>query len=159
MSLLGHSGPIYSSAISKDSRFVLSAGADGMVRLWSARKSAALVAYRGHSHPVLHVAFSPHNAHFLTGCYDGALRVFTTERRSPLRVLTGHMSDVNHAVFHPNGAYCLSGSLDGTVIANVTLSVATTSTLPFAFPVSLTPSHTDNRSACGTLGLLDASAF
>ena len=114
-SLVGHSGPVYSCALSRDSRFVLSGGQDGGVRLWSARHAQCLVSYRGHAHPVFHVSFSPHNAHFLTSCYDGALRLYTTERRAPLRVLAGHTADVNHATFHPNGAYALSASEDSTL--------------------------------------------
>ena len=39
-SLYGHSGPVYSTAISRDSKFILSAGADGGVRLWSARHAS-----------------------------------------------------------------------------------------------------------------------
>ena len=108
LSLVGHTGPVYSCAFSRDSRFVLSAGQDGGVRLWAARHAQCLVAYRGHAHPVFHAAFSPHNAHFITSCYDGALRLYTTERRAPLRVLAGHTSDINHGSFHPNGAYALS---------------------------------------------------
>ena len=90
--LYGHQGPVYSAAVAKDSKFLLSGGMDGIVRLWSVTHSTCLVAYRGHGHPVFHVAFSPHNSHFLTGCYDGAMRIYTTERRAPLRVLAGHLA-------------------------------------------------------------------
>ena len=100
----GHTGPVYSCALSRDERFLLSAAQDGGVRLWAARHAQCLVSYRGHSHPVFHVSFSSHNAQFLTSCYDGAVRLFTTERRTPLRVLGGHTADVNVGVFHPNGA-------------------------------------------------------
>ena len=114
-SLYGHSGPVYSTSASRDSKFLLSAGQDGGVRLWSLRHGCCLMSYREHGCPVFHTAFSPHNSHFLTGGYDGALRIFTTERRAPLRVLAGHHGDINHAIFHPNGAYALSGSHDGTL--------------------------------------------
>ena len=100
----GHTGPVYSCALSRDERFLLSAAQDGGVRLWAARHAQCLVSYRGHSHPVFHVSLSSHNAQFLTSCYDGAVRLFTTERRTPLRVLAGHTADVNVGVFHPNGA-------------------------------------------------------
>jgi WD40 repeat protein len=113
--LVGHSGPVFSTAFSRESRYLLSAGQDGCVRLWSVRHAVCLVQYRSHGYPVNHVAFSPHNSQFLTACYDGGLRIFTTERRAPLRVLAGHLSDVTHAIFHPNGAYALSASEDGTL--------------------------------------------
>ena len=113
--LIGHTGPVHSCAFSRDSRFVLSAGQDGGVRLWAARHAKCIVSYRGHAHPVYHTDFSPHNAHFLTACYDGGVRIYTTERRTPLRVLAGHTADVNHATFHQNGAYALSASEDGTM--------------------------------------------
>ena len=114
-SLIGHSGPVYSCTTSRDSRFVLSGGQDGVPRLWATRHAQELVAYRTHAHPIFHLSFSPHNAHFLTSCYDGGVRLFTTERRAPLRVLAGHQSEVNFATFHPNGAYAISCSADHTM--------------------------------------------
>ena len=111
----GHSGPMYTCTFSADSQHVLSGGADGEVRLWSARRAAALVAYRNHCAPVWHVSFAAHNRHFLSCASDGLLRLFCTERLGPLRVLAGHLQDVTAARFHPNGAYALSGSQDTTL--------------------------------------------
>ena len=51
-SLIGHTGPVYSCAISRDCRFVLSGGQDGVARLWAARHAQCLVNFRSHGHPI-----------------------------------------------------------------------------------------------------------
>ncbi|KAL1529758.1 hypothetical protein AB1Y20_000694 [Prymnesium parvum] len=113
--LIGHRGPVYSCAFSRESHYLLSGSQDGTVKLWSCRHNTCLVTYRDHGFPVWHVAFSPHNAQFLSCCHDGAVRIFCTERLSPLRVFPGHLSDVTAAHFHPNGGYVLSCSRDATL--------------------------------------------
>ena len=111
----GHSGPVYSCALSYDLQHVLSGSQDGTVRLWSWRHATCLAAYRNHGYPVWHVAFASHQAQFLSSCHDGGLRLFDTQRLAPLRLMAGHLSDVTAARFHPSDAYAVSASHDGTL--------------------------------------------
>ena len=111
----GHSGAIYRCSISSDSKYVLSGGSDGDVRLWSASRAAGLAAYHNHGQPVWSVAFAPHDHQFLSCCADGVLRLFCTDRLAPARVMAGHLRDVCAAQFHPNGAYAISASQDTTL--------------------------------------------
>jgi len=50
--LRGHSGAVYSAAISVDGRLVASASEDGSVRVWTSVTNSVVLALKGHTHPV-----------------------------------------------------------------------------------------------------------
>jgi len=50
--LRGHSGAVYSAAISVDGRLVASASEDGSVRVWTSVTNSVVLALKGHGHPV-----------------------------------------------------------------------------------------------------------
>ncbi|EOD11797.1 hypothetical protein EMIHUDRAFT_452299, partial [Emiliania huxleyi CCMP1516] len=108
----GHSGPVYSVALSRNLQHVLSGSQDGSVRLWSWHQAAVLATYHNHGYPVWHVCLASHQSHFLSCCHDGGLRLFDTQRLSPLRLMAGHLADVTAATFHASDAYALSASQD-----------------------------------------------
>ena len=112
--LVGHSGPIYSTSISPDNRYILSCSEDKSVRLWQASSGQNLVTYRGHNYPVWDVAWSPLGHYFATASHDRTARMWSTDHIYPLRILAGHLSSVDHVVFHPNCNYVATGSVDKT---------------------------------------------
>jgi transcription initiation factor TFIID subunit 5 len=114
--LYGHSGPVFAVDFSPDEQLLLSAGADGSVRLWSMELRVALAAYKGHMLPVWDAAFAPHfGFYFASGGADRAARVWSTERAQAVRVFVGHQSDVDVVRWHPNCHYLATGSSDQTV--------------------------------------------
>lgn len=64
--LVGHSGPVYSTSLSPEGQYLLSASEDATVRLWHLESKRNLVVYKGHSHPVWDVAFAPLGFYFAT---------------------------------------------------------------------------------------------
>ncbi|KAG5178262.1 WD40-repeat-containing domain protein [Tribonema minus] len=120
--LVGHTKPIYSLSWAPDSRFLLTGGGDGVVRLWDLGWSSGsygerseegsgdspakcLMAYKGHKCAIWGVDFSPLGYYFASGGADRTARLWSTDRPQPLRLFVGHMGDVTAVRFHPNAAY------------------------------------------------------
>ncbi|XP_065829291.1 TAF5-like RNA polymerase II p300/CBP-associated factor-associated factor 65 kDa subunit 5L [Oscarella lobularis] len=112
--LLGHTGPVYSSCFTHDERHLLTASADKTVRLWDVPARANTVLYAGHAWPVVDVALSPVGFYFATASLDTTARLWQTDATHPVRVFAGHTAAVNAVRFHPNGNYVVTGSTDRT---------------------------------------------
>lgn len=128
--LIGHSGPVYgvsfSDAIDNKTttlfgeqdrqipdtgpKMLLSASADGHIRLWSLETWTCLCIYKGHSGPVSKVSWSPHGHYFLSGGWDKTARVWMQDHASAQRILVGHDTSVSAVAWHPNGTYVFSAS-------------------------------------------------
>ncbi|XP_071943039.1 transcription initiation factor TFIID subunit 5-like [Antedon mediterranea] len=113
--MLGHSGPVYSTSFSPDKSFVLSSSEDGTVRLWSMYTYTNLVCYKGHNYPVWDSCFGPYGHYFASAGADRMARLWATEYHQPLRLFAGHFSDVDSVCFHPNSNYVVTGSSDRTI--------------------------------------------
>lgn len=125
---VAHIGPVYSVDWERESRYLLSGGADGCVVLWdtengrddedgaASASSSALSRYRAHSSggPCWDVRWSDlSRGHlFATAGADSTARIFATDRVDPCRILVGHWSDVSKCAWHPNAHYLLTGSYD-----------------------------------------------
>ena len=117
-SLYGHSGTIFKSKFTHDSKYIISCGQDGFSYLWKVKdeqSSYPVCSYSAHSYPVWDVeTFSILNL-FSTCSKDGKACLWSFDRLYPLRIYCGHQSDVNCVKFHPNGLYLATGSNDKTV--------------------------------------------
>jgi len=112
--LIGHAGPVYSTAFSENSEYLLSVSQDKIVRLWDLNKNQNIVNYYGHNYPIWDVSFSPHDLYFATASNDRTARLWKSDHIYPLRIFAGHFSDVNTVRFHPNINYIATGSEDCT---------------------------------------------
>jgi len=112
--LVGHSGPVYGTALSSNNDYLLSVSQDKIVRLWDLNKNQNIVNYYGHNYPIWDVEFSPRDIYFATVSNDRTARLWKSDHIYPLRIFAGHFSDVNTLKFHPNGNYLATGSEDCT---------------------------------------------
>lgn len=123
--LIGHSGPVmgmsFSDAVTwpeyrdtnplnRSPRLLLSASADGTVRLWNLETWCCMTVYKGHSGPVWKVLWGPYGHYFATACRDGVVRVYTQDHITSRRDGVGHDSSISAIAWHPNGTYVFSAS-------------------------------------------------
>lgn len=123
----GHSGPIFKSKFTHDSKYLVSCGSDGVACLWDlhtgvhvddfsySELQSLVCTYSGHLYPCWDVEIFSRLNLFATCSKDGTAKLWTFERVYPLRSYCGHQSDVNAVRFHPNGTYLATGSSDKTV--------------------------------------------
>ncbi|KAI0150243.1 WD domain-containing protein [Xylariaceae sp. FL1272] len=126
--LIGHSAPVYTLAFSDaianidrniyegyhkpetHSQILLSAGADGQVRLWALDVWACLCIYKGHDGPIQCLSWSPQGHYFATGGWDKTVRVWAQDHASAQRIMIGHETPISAIAWHPNGLYLFSAS-------------------------------------------------
>lgn len=72
----GHSFFVLSAAFSPDGRLVVTAGRDGMARVWDARTGQGVAELSGHTRDVDVAEFSPDGERILTSAGDGTARVW-----------------------------------------------------------------------------------
>ncbi|EXJ91567.1 transcription initiation factor TFIID subunit 5 [Capronia epimyces CBS 606.96] len=125
--LIGHSGPVFSvafapaayradpNAADSHSKWLLSCGGDGTIRLWNLEAFACIVIYRGHVGPVWDVKWGPFGHYFASCGADKTARVWLTDKIRQVRLLAGHDDDVDCVAWHPNSTYVFTASSDKTV--------------------------------------------
>jgi WD40 repeat protein/serine/threonine protein kinase/Tfp pilus assembly protein PilF len=77
--LNGHTGMVWSLAVSTNGRYVLSGGSDAVPILWDARTGRAIHRLRGHTNRVECVAFLPDSQRALSSGMDGTIRLWDVE--------------------------------------------------------------------------------
>ena len=92
-----------------DGARILTAGADGIARLWDAATGAPLAALAGHTG----VRLSPGGARVVTTSDDHTARLWDLDGHL-ISTLDGHIGAVHAAVYSPNGRRILTASEDGT---------------------------------------------
>ncbi|MBX6390656.1 MAG: protein kinase [Frankia sp.] len=115
--LSGHSGPVWSTAISPDGSRVASGSSDGTVKVWSLGSASLIGTGSGHSGWVGAVAFSPKGGVLASGGVDGTVRLWSVGGGAPQQVGVGsaHTDTVWSLAFSPDGNRLASAGFDGTV--------------------------------------------
>ena len=78
--LIGHTGPVFSVAISVCDRHLLSGSYDNTIRRWSLQTKGPLMVYYGHSFPVWEVKFSPLGSYFASCSADRTAKLWILKR-------------------------------------------------------------------------------
>ncbi|MDO9559944.1 MAG: WD40 repeat domain-containing protein, partial [Syntrophales bacterium] len=119
---------VNSVAFSKDSNWILSGGADKIVRLWDLAVGKETKTFIGHTAEVTSVAFSPDGRLVVSGSNDASVRVWNRETGREERTLIGHkygsagfsnfhqFTGVTSVAVNPDGQLAVSGGTDGAVI-------------------------------------------
>ncbi len=113
--LEGHSGTIYSVAISSDGQTLVSGGRDQTIRIWKLTTGELLRTLKAHSDSVRSVEISGNGQTLASGSADKTVRVWNLHTGELLRTLTGHSEWVRSVAIDDDGHIIASGSWDKTI--------------------------------------------
>jgi WD40 repeat protein len=125
--LLGHTGPVWSVAISPDGKRIVSGSQDGTARVWDAATGQEVVRFNGHTLCVYAVAVSPDGSRVLSGSGwpgDGTpssakqwrLCLWDLATGKELQRLEGPVDVVTSVAFSADGRRALIGKYSGEII-------------------------------------------
>ncbi|CAI4223420.1 unnamed protein product [Auanema sp. JU1783] len=109
--LVGHTGGVWTSQISKDGRYIMSGSTDRTVKVWSGIDGSLLYTLNGHTSTVR--CMSLHGTILVSGSRDATLRVWCVVTGTCLQHLTGHQAAVRCVQF--DGRRAISGAYDFNV--------------------------------------------
>jgi len=113
--LTGHSGAVNGCAVSPDGSYIVSAGADGTLKIWDPATGAERDTLAGHSGAVNGCAVSPDGSYIVSAGADGTLKIWDPATGAERDTLAGHSGAVNGCAVSPDGSYIVSAGADGTL--------------------------------------------
>ena len=111
VTLVGHTGGVWSSQMTKDGSIVVSGSTDRTVRVWEASSGQCLHTLSGHTSTVRCMALE--GKVVVSGSRDTTLRVWDISEGRHLHTLTGHVAAVRCVQLHNHRV--VSGAYDYTV--------------------------------------------
>lgn len=112
----GHGAAALSVIFSRDSRRVVTAGADGKVRIYSAPDWKLLRTLSGHHGPVHWADFSNDGRWVVSAGQDKTVRVWSAESGELLQTLSESTAPVLTAAFSPDDQYIAASTADHVLI-------------------------------------------
>lgn len=113
-----HDGAVNAARFLPGGKRALSAGDDGIVRLWDLESGALVHAFKGHTAKIIDIAVSPDGRLAATASWDRSARLWNLAELKDGPVLKGHKGPVNAVVFTSRDGSTdafYSASYDGTV--------------------------------------------
>jgi WD40 repeat protein len=111
----GHSGPVYTLAISPDGRTLASGGADSTVRLWDLAGGKEVRTLARHAAEVHSLAFSPGGELLASGSPDGTAVLWDVATGKEVHTLPGYSREYSTLAFSPDGQTLAAGGEEGAV--------------------------------------------
>ncbi|MCP4645470.1 MAG: protein kinase [bacterium] len=111
-----HRGRVSAVAFSPVDDRMVSAGADGTIRIWDPRTEVQAIVIEQSHGTVKHAAFSRDGRRLATAARDGTVGLWDAESGAAVHVLTGHTRGAAYVSFAPDGRSLMSCGKDGLVI-------------------------------------------
>lgn len=103
--LSGYEGTVMSMRFSNDGTKLVTASADGKVRIWSVPGWKLLETFSGHKGPVRWAEFSPNGRLVVSGGEDDTVRIWSAEDGKLVQTLSESRNPIDTVSFSPNGEF------------------------------------------------------
>ena len=110
----GHTGAVYSVAVTPDGARIVTGSNDSTARVWDATTGAELLQLRGHTGAVLVVAVTPDGTRIVTASADQTARIWDARTGTEELQLKGHTRRVYSVAVTPDGTRIVTASEDRT---------------------------------------------
>ncbi len=110
-----HEQPVEAVCSNMVSKMFATAGADGMVKLWSLKSGELLQTLEGHASIATCIDFHPDGKTLVSGGWDGFVRVWDTETGKLLQSTKAHDDKVFSVAYSPDGTAYTSSGYDGLI--------------------------------------------
>jgi WD40 repeat protein len=110
-----HEGSIHALIFTPDGTRLISAGADGLVKISEPSTGRLVQKLPGHSGAVHALALRPDSRRLSSAGADGTIRIWDLEEARCVRTLSGHSNWIQDLAFSPDGTRLASAGADRTV--------------------------------------------
>jgi WD40 repeat protein len=111
-----HEGEVYSCAFTPDGACVLSAGWDGILRLWDSTSGTTLTSFRASPKPLSSCCSSPDGTRWLTGSMEGLLSFWDGVSHESVNSFVAHTRPISCLAYSPDGKHLATASWDRQVV-------------------------------------------
>ena len=108
-------GSVNACDFSPDDLFIASAGRDGTVRIWDARKGKAIRVLQGHSRDVLSCCYSPDGKWIVSAGSDKSIIIWNADSGKQEYKWVAHTNQITDCCFSQDGLNLISSSWDHTI--------------------------------------------
>lgn len=100
-------------SLSRDGRTLVSAGGDGIIRIWNIETGQIIRTLTGHTNVIYKAVFSPNEKLIASSSRDTTVRIWDFETGRELHKLTEHICSVKSVAFSPGGEMVAAVGNDG----------------------------------------------
>jgi WD40 repeat protein len=114
-SLVGHSGAVWTIAMSPSEDLLASGSFDRTIKIWNPKTGTLLRTLSGHADAVRSIAISRDGSLLASGSSDTTIKIWNLQTGQLLRTLSGHRGAIWSISISPDGKTLVSGAYDGDI--------------------------------------------